>query len=116
METHGTSHLDLNEFAHALQTAEPGKPFVYATGDIAASIFHCGAKKKDMAPSADQADSAEDRDRELFAVRAAAWDAYARGDICLTQRRRPDLPFRNNKHAGTSFEYLATKRAKGAAP
>lgn len=97
METCGTTHLTMNEFAEEMAEAEPGKPFVYALGDLA---FSCDEEKINV---------------ELRGLRAMAWSAYyERGEILLMQRRLPDVPFRRTRHA--SFQYLAMKpRAEHAA-
>ena len=91
METQGTEHLSMNEFAEKMIGTEPGKSFIYATGDLGFS-----KSRKDREGMA-----------ELVAVCKMAWSAYFdRGELCLTQRRLPDRPFDRN---GASFEYIATK-------
>jgi hypothetical protein len=86
--THSTEHLTANAFAEALQAARPGEVITYAIGDLLCSVIHAAA--------------------ELDLVRKMARDAYERGEACLVQRRRPDLPFAGGPRA--SSEYLAIKR------
>jgi hypothetical protein len=95
MLTHGTSHLSMNDFADKLRLTGPGETFVYATGDLGYS--------------------ARDTAAELKSVRSAVWDASARGEVFLTQRRLPKVALTDGatKMQGACFEYRATKPRNG---
>ena len=84
MNTNGTEHLSMNEFAQKMQDAVPGEYFEYAVGDLAFSI------RQGQVSSC----------RELIGVKRMAWELYDRqGKLCLAQRR---LSF-------ASYQYLAMK-------
>ena len=86
MRTHGTEHMEMNEFREAWLNAAPGQVIVYASGDVAAC---------------------RQRGAELNLLAATLWNMSAAGQIHLLQRRRRERPF--DMSGGASFDYLAIK-------
>jgi hypothetical protein len=84
MQTKGTTHLTMNEFADAFAEAAPGAQIVYATGDLAYSAVWS---------------------TELQGLRRQAWRYSETGLGRLVQRRRSDLPFTGDP-GGCCFEYV----------
>jgi hypothetical protein len=89
MTTAHTTHPLMADLALTLLQTRVGETIVYATGDLS---YSCDSSKKN----------------ELKDVRAMIWSAYEAGELALTQRRLPHLPFKNSSREG-SFEYLATR-------
>jgi hypothetical protein len=86
MDTFGTNHQSVNDFRTAVALATPGSAIIYAFGDLAVSAPYSG---------------------ELSGLRTLVQGLAAKGDGCLTQRRRTDARF--FRGGGACFEYIFTK-------
>lgn len=86
VEMHKTVFITADAFRDRAMHHPIGMAFVYATGDLAGVCAYC---------------------KEAQDLRDYVQKEIKRGNIAVTQRRRPDLEMTGGTFA---FEYLATKR------
>ncbi len=94
-ECRHTNHMATSEFLSALNDTPAGGSFIYARGDFMYSLDTA----RNCVGSSD-----------LRALSRLVWERFDRKEIWLTQRRLPHVGL-SSKHAGGSFEYIATKRS-----
>jgi len=83
----GSRFLPVQHFEWALKQAAPGETIIYCIGDLATSSVGING------------------DAPLAMLAACVRDHCIKGEVLLTQRAHPHLPFAG----GRAFEYCATK-------